>query len=970
MVFLGARIPGTSGCVVPGLESSERLARFKDFELDLRAGELRQKDGKIFRLPEQPFRILLTLLERPGRIVLREEIRKRLWPNDTIVEFEHSISAAMNRLRQALGDSGDNPQYIETLARRGYRWMVPVEWVERSPATRRAVTAMPTTQRTAEGLIGKKVSHYRVLEVLGGGGMGVVYKAEDLRLGRFVALKFLGEELTGQHWALERFEREARAISALEHPNICTIYEVEEHAGSPFIVMQLLQGQTLRQRIESAQMKPPFSRRELLQIAVQIADGLDAAHQSSIIHRDIKPANVFVTNRHEVKLLDFGLAKLVAAGSLPGESVARQQRETGQQDSASATDASKASLTLTGATMGTAAYMSPEQVRGEPVDARSDLFSFGAVLYEMATGRHPFRGDSVGTIHDAILHYTPPSPLVWNPDLPMELEAIISKALEKDRQQRYQSASAIAADLQRLAMPSSVSAEAVTLATRAWRKAARSAAYAAAGLLALAVLLVGLNVGGWRDLLLGRAASPRIESLAVLPLANLSADPGQEYFADGMTDALITDLGKVSALRVISRTSVMRYKGTKKPAQEIARELHVDAILEGTVIRAGDRVRVTANLIEASPERHLWSESYERDLHDVLALQDDIALSIAREIKVKLTPREKVQLASARAVNPEAYQLYLQGRYYWNRRSPEAIKKALEYMNQAIAKDPNYALAYAGLADCYLVLAESGQISGEEAYTKAKAAAQRALELDSTLAEAHAALATLREFHDYDWAGAEAEYKRAIDLNPNYATGHQWFGVHLTALGRLDEARQQYEIARGLDPLSLQIQVNLASLYSAARQFDRAIDEYRKIAEMDPNFSTAHFSLAVVYYLKRMYPEAAAEERKGLLLNNEPEAAALYENVTDEASYRRAVERGIARRKEESKTRYVSPFDLANLYLRLGDKEQALAWLEKAYQEHASGLEYLKVRPLYDPLRSDLRFQDLLRRLHFPPTGG
>jgi serine/threonine protein kinase/Tol biopolymer transport system component len=430
---------------VPGAAKSREAARFEDFELDLRSAELCRDGGEAIRLADQPFRILIALLEHPREVILREEIRKRLWPNDTIVEFEHSISAAINRLRQALGDSAENPHYIETLARRGYRWMVSVQWVEQSPAgaTESAVRPAATT-----GLIGKKVSHYRILEVLGGGGMGVVYKAEDLRLGRSVAIKFLGEEFTGNRRALERFEREARTISALDHPNVCTIYEVEEHEGQPFIVMQLLQGQTLRLRIESAgPAKSGFSPSELLDFAIQIASGLEAAHQKGIIHRDIKPANIFITHRGEIKLLDFGLAKLVDATGSPNESPVARQREAGPPDPGFGA-AAKSSMTLTGAMMGTASYMAPEQVRHEPLDARSDLFSFGAVLYEMATGHQPFRGDDLQAIHDAILNCTQPSPLTLNPDLPVGFEAVISKALEKDREKRYQSTSEVRADLE------------------------------------------------------------------------------------------------------------------------------------------------------------------------------------------------------------------------------------------------------------------------------------------------------------------------------------------------------------------------------------------------------------------------------------------------------------------------------------------------------------------------------------------
>jgi serine/threonine protein kinase/Tol biopolymer transport system component len=436
---------------VPGIERSRGMARFEDFELDLRSAELRRNGSRAVRLADQPFRILMVLLEHPREIVSREEIRRRLWPNDTIVEFEHSISAAMNRLRQALGDSGDNPRYIETLARRGYRWTVPVKWVESSPAVAPPLFSLAAQQRTRQSLIGKKVSHYRILEVLGGGGMGVVYKAEDLRLGRCVAIKFLAEEFLGDRRALERFEREARAVSALDHPNICTIYEVEEHEGQPFIVMQLLQGETLRHRIESsAPEQLGFSRHELLDIAIAIAMGLNAAHQKGIIHRDVKPANIFITHRGEIKLLDFGLAKLVGAEGVPSESLTPRERETGQLIHDGVADAPKANLTLTGATMGTASYMSPEQVLKQPLDVRTDLFSFGAVLYEMATGRQPFRGDTTDAIHRAILSYTPPSPLLQNPELPSEIELITARALEKDPEKRYQSASQIISDLEHL----------------------------------------------------------------------------------------------------------------------------------------------------------------------------------------------------------------------------------------------------------------------------------------------------------------------------------------------------------------------------------------------------------------------------------------------------------------------------------------------------------------------------------------
>ncbi len=626
---------------------------------------------------------------------------------------------------------------------------------------------------------------------------------------------------------------------------------------------------------------------------------------------------------------------------------------------------------------------------------RTDLFSFGVVLYEMVTGNLPFRGDTSAEIFDSILNRAPTPPVRLNPSLPLKLEEIINKALDKDRNLRYQTASDFRADLQRLkrdtdsgrsaamgvtppsgttpaaptppvpaaatitptsaqaipAEPSSTAAPVATtvpvLAVKPWW---RTKAAAAGGVAAIAVVALA----AW--LALSPARGKAINSVAVLPFANQGNDPNTEYLSDGITEGVINSLSRLPQLRVMPRTTVFRYKGREAAPQKI-----------GRIQPRGDLLTVQTELVDVSSGTQLWGEQYNRKLADLLAVQDEISREISDKLRLRLTGEEKVRLGSARAVNPEAYQLYLQGRFYWNRRTEEGVKKAVEYMNQAIAKDASYALAYAGLADCYLILGDRGVIPGEEAYGKGMAAAQRALELDATLAEPHAAIGSLREDHDYDWASAEAEFRRAIELNPNYATAHQWCGLMLMNLGRLDEARQQIEIARGLDPLSLQIQFNVGALYQDMHDFDRAIEEYRKIAEMDPNFVSAHAGLGGVYELKRTYREAAAEWEKFLLLINEREAAALYEGVTEEAGYRRAVSRQITLLKERAKTRYVSPRIMANLYVRLGDKEQAIPWLEKAYQEHASGLQYLKTDFRYDPLRSDPRFQDLLRRLHFPP---
>ena len=768
-------------------------------------------------------------------------------------------------------------------------------------------------------------SRYHILEKLGSGGMGVVYKAEDTRLGRTVALKFLPEEFAHDREALDRFRREAHAASALNHANICTIYDVDESEGQPFIVMELLEGKTLKEHLAGR----PLEISPLLELGIQMADALQVAHARGIIHRDIKPTNAFVTSGRQAKILDFGLAKLVP-----------QHVGAGPALSPAGFDFSDPYLTGTGIILGTIAYMSPEQARGEVVDSRTDLFSFGAVLYEMATGQQAFSGSTNAVVYEAVLNRAPVSALRFNPTMPAELERIISKTLEKDRTVRYQTASDLLADLKRL------------------KRDLESAQ-------ALAQPVAALPASARRK---PRGKPGRIRALAVLPLENLSRDPEQEYFADGMTEALITSLAQIGALRVISRTSAMQYKGAHKPLPEIGRELNVDAVVEGSVMRSGERVRITVQLIHAATDQHLWAKSYDRDLQDVLTLQSEVAWAVAQEIKVKLTPQEKARFGCACVVNPEVYELYLKGRHHWGKLTEEGLREGIAHFNQAIEKDPACGICYAGLADCYSSIGLFGYWKPKEAFPRAKAAAARALELDETQAPAHAALGLAHFLYDWDWAGAEREFRRALELNPGDAMAHHVYGLYFWGMGPMEQALREMKRARELDPLSPVVNIGMGWTLFFAKRFDEAVRQFRETLAISPDFWMAHWGLGATYLQLGLQEDALAELHKAVSLSGDnTKAIAELGHAYAIAGNALEAAKTLERLKELSGQIYVPPYDFAMVYAGLGDRDRTFEWLERAYQERAGWLVWLRAVPWCStPFGSDPRFQDLLRRIGLP----
>jgi eukaryotic-like serine/threonine-protein kinase len=789
-------------------------------------------------------------------------------------------------------------------------------------------------------VVGEAVSHYRILNRLGGGGMGVVYEAEDLNLKRHVALKFLPEEIAATAETLERFKREAQSASALNHPNICTIYEIGEHEGRPFIAMELMKGKTLKHAIDGKQMEID----QVLDLGTQIADALDAAHSEHIIHRDIKPANIFLTERGQAKLLDFGLAK---------------QTTELETDPEMPTGSTPQNLTRSGVTLGTVSYMSPEQARGHNLDARTDLFSFGVVLYEMVTGTQPYSGRTAGEVLEAIFVREPIEPAKLNSRVPPDLERIISKALEKDRNLRYRSAADMRTDLQRLKRDTTHPSVARASVTRPVYVPSKKPWIVSAAILLLfiATLFYFIYQNKSAQSKATPLASTGKTSIVVLPFTNMSGDKDQEYFSDGLTEEVTDVLTKNPKLQVTSRTSAFSFKGKEADIKTIAEKLHVTYVLVGSVRRSENHVRITAQLIQAATDSNLWSQTFERKMQNIFAVQDEISDAVSNALKVTL---EGAHIAKTKEPNPEAYNNYLQGRYFFNKRTKEDLEKAVTYFQKSVQIDPAFARAWVGLSTTHTAQADRSYILTKEGYEKARMEAEKALQLDPNLAEGYVAMGWIKRSFDWDWIGADAAYRHALELEPENANAIRGQAALASTLGRFDEAIQLDEKALKADPLRLSAHNNLGLDSYYAGYWQKAESAFKKLQEMNPEYPGAHQSLSLVYLAQSKNEEALAETLK--------EQEAVWRDQGLALAYYgvRNKEKADAALKDELQKHPEEAFLIAEIYAYRGETDKAFEWLEHAYRARDVGLSNMKDDPLLRNLEHDPRYTAFLKKMKLP----
>ncbi len=798
-------------------------------------------------------------------------------------------------------------------------------------------------------MIPEKISHYRILDKLGAGGMGEVYLAEDTRLGRKVALKFLPASYQYDPDRRARFLKEARAASALRSPNIAAIYDIGEHEDSLFIVMEYVEGELLSHKLA----RGPLSVREAIEIATQVADALDEAHSIGIIHRDIKGSNLIVTERGLVKILDFGLAKQLAEHS----------KEMDEDKSGRTLLFGKE--TLPGVVLGTAAYMSPEQARGLEVDQRSDIFSLGVVLYEMTAGKRPFEGATTSDLIVSILERDPPPLARFSAEVPANLEWVVTKALRKNRQERYQTAKDLAVDLKNLKQALEFEANLIRTAqldSSSGALASRSTGDVAARSEDSSSGIHHSDAAPRR-----RRTRKAIDSIAILPFANASNEPDADYLSDGITETIINNLSQLPRLRVMARSTMYRYKGKAVDPQQVGRDLDVRAVLAGRVLHRGEMLLISTELVDVVDGSQLWGEQYSRRLADIFAVQEEISSVISDKLRLKLSGKEKKQLSKRHTENTEAYQLYLKGRFYWNKWTEEGFNKSIEYYEQAISLDPQFGLAYSGLSDTYGALWYFNFLTAQEALPKATAMALKAIEIDERLAEAHLSLANAKFFYEWDWPAAEREYKRAIELNPSCANAHHMYGFYLLTMEKVDEAIKEIKRAQELDPLSVVISGAMSMAYYYTRQYDRAIKETLKSIELDPNFLLAYEGLGFFYEMTGRFDEAVEGYLKALVLwGGTPEIIAALREAYREAGMRGFWQKRLDIALEQMKESYFPAYFIAEFYATLGEKDKAFEWLDRAYEERAGFLVHIKVEPSFDTIRDDPRFAALLKRIGLP----
>jgi eukaryotic-like serine/threonine-protein kinase len=797
------------------------------------------------------------------------------------------------------------------------------------------------------------ISHYRIVEPIGAGGMAEVYLAEDEKLHRQVALKVLPSEVLWDADRLRRFKREAMAVSALNHPNILTIFEFDSVNGISVLASEYVKGKTLRDTLREGRVRIS----DTLDIATQVASALQTAHTAGVVHRDIKPENIMIRDDGYVKVLDFGLAKLT------GNMRSRETERTHTQ-----------AFSLPGLIMGTATYMSPEQARSASIDCRTDIFSFGVLLYEMLAGQVPFAGDTTTDIIAQIIQNDPEPPSSRNPAVSAALDRIVMKCLEKQTRDRYASASDLLADLRALPKPVfenplAPSTESIGTETflvepgeRDQSPATGGKGYKPALMGAGVVLILGLVAASYwylsRDT---QSRDTQIDSIAVLPFENQSGSADIDYLSDGMTESLINALSTLPNLSVKARNTVFRYKGAAIDEKKVGQELAVQALLIGWVTQRGDNLTLHLSLVDVATGKNLWGEQYDRKMQDLAILQREITRDVSQKLQTRLSNTDASNLTKNYTANSEAYQQYLRGRYFWNKRTPDSIAKSIEYFDAAIAKDSGFALAYAGLADSYVV--PMNEMAPRYSMPKAKAAAMRALQIDDSLAEAHTSLARVLQFYEWNWTEAEREFKRAIELNPRYAVAHQWYGGYFASIGHREEAVEERRTALELDPLSTPVNFDLGQAFYFRREYDKALEQFRKTLELDPSFPSAILYIPLVYSQKGMHEEAIGSVRQ---VPESSVGTAVLGYVLAAGGREAEARQELAELKRLRDQEYVSAVLIAYVHAGLGEKDEALAWLEKGYEERAHHMLYLKVEPRWDALRNDPRFIEVLRRVGFP----